>query len=193
MTAALTEEEIHRYSRQILLGAVGGEGQRALLRTCARVRGTSQALMTAAAYLAAGGTPLKWIETHPSGGFWVGVATDASAGSQSSAGEPCLSEGLLGEGGAVFAGSAPWVALGSRGGVGAVVFRGEEGCLPCFAARVSELGPPAEGAPATALGALAALLFQRLLVQRGPALGVVQQDALGGFATVSGAPCEHSR
>ena len=61
---ALREDQILRYSRQILLKDVGGRGQEALLEGGARLEGSGPAGLTAAAYLAAGGTPVTASETR---------------------------------------------------------------------------------------------------------------------------------
>jgi hypothetical protein len=55
---ALSEEQIVLYSRQILLAEVGGKGQERLGAAGVEVRGGGVAQKTAAAYLAAGGTPV---------------------------------------------------------------------------------------------------------------------------------------
>lgn len=55
---ALREDQILRYSRQILLREVGGRGQQKLLDAPVTLDGASEALDVAAAYLAASGTPL---------------------------------------------------------------------------------------------------------------------------------------
>ncbi len=55
---ALTEEQIQRYSRQILLREVGGRGQVTLLSTRVALRGEGAALATAAAYVAGSGISL---------------------------------------------------------------------------------------------------------------------------------------
>ncbi len=55
----LSEEQIHRYSRQILLGRVGGVGQQRLLALGAQAVGQGPALPMAIAYLGAGGTSVR--------------------------------------------------------------------------------------------------------------------------------------
>lgn len=64
---ALREDQILRYSRQILLREVGGRGQQKLLDAPVTLDGASDVLDVAAAYLAASGTPL--IDRQPHGGF----------------------------------------------------------------------------------------------------------------------------
>nr|WP_240462308.1 hypothetical protein [Myxococcus sp. CA023] len=56
---ALREDQILRYSRQILLREVGGRGQESLLAGTARLDGIGASGLTAAAYLAGGGTPVS--------------------------------------------------------------------------------------------------------------------------------------
>lgn len=64
---ALREDQILRYSRQILLREVGGRGQQKLLDAPVTLDGASEVLDVAAAYLAASGTPL--LDRHQHGGF----------------------------------------------------------------------------------------------------------------------------
>ena len=56
---ALREDQILRYSRQILLREVGGRGQEKLLAGGVRLKATGAAGLTAAAYVAAGGTSVE--------------------------------------------------------------------------------------------------------------------------------------
>src|SRR5262249_58137673 len=51
----LSEQQIHRYSRQILLADVGGKGQSRLLESGSQVVGDGPAAQDAAAYLAGSG------------------------------------------------------------------------------------------------------------------------------------------
>lgn len=55
----LREDQIQRYSRQILLKEVGGRGQARLLANRVRVQGAGPAFDVAVAYLAASGTPVR--------------------------------------------------------------------------------------------------------------------------------------
>ncbi|MCU0698079.1 MAG: hypothetical protein MUC96_16355 [Myxococcaceae bacterium] len=68
----LSEAQVQRYSRQILLKEVGGRGQLRLLAAPFEVAGASSALDVAVAYLAASGTPLRSPFEHH--GFVAGVA-----------------------------------------------------------------------------------------------------------------------
>lgn len=181
---ALREDQILRYSRQILLREVGGRGQEALLEGRARVDGIGASGLTATAYLAGGGTPVRGV-----GSLTLGPWAPGFLASASDVGRPAaevLAEvlpevnpdavgggggGLLAELPAAWSGEAPWVALGGDGARGGVVFRGPEGCVWCFGETVRHLGPPPDGALGVALGALGALVFQRLRLGLGPALG----------------------
>jgi hypothetical protein len=73
--SALREDQVQRYSRQILLKEVGGRGQRALLEGAFEVVGVGPALDVAVAYLAASGTPVKTQGSHA--GFLAGVLLEA--------------------------------------------------------------------------------------------------------------------
>jgi molybdopterin-synthase adenylyltransferase len=181
---ALREDQILRYSRQILLRAVGGRGQEALLNGGARVDGLGASGLTATAYLAGGGTPVTGVGTLTMGPWSPGFL-----GSAHDVGEPVAAVlerelpevnpdavgtaggGLLAELPAAWSGEGPWVALGGDGARGAVVFRGQDGCVWCFGETVRHLGTPPDGALGVALGALGALVFQRLRLGLGPSLG----------------------
>jgi molybdopterin-synthase adenylyltransferase len=180
---ALREDQILRYSRQILLKDVGGRGQEALLERGARLEGSGPAGLTAAAYLAAGGTPVEGSDTRLSRsamGFLVAeqdiglpvrqVLDRALPEVNPDAASP-REGGRIAELPASWSGDAPWVALGGDGTRAAVVFRGSQGCVWCFGETVRTLGAPPAGVLGVALGALGALVFQRLRLGLGPELG----------------------
>ncbi|MBM7117183.1 ThiF family adenylyltransferase [Archangium primigenium] len=188
---ALGEADILRYSRQILLREVGGRGQERLLAGGVRLGASGEAGLTAAAYVVAGGTPVV-PDARPlregAEGFLVPAGhTGESAADVLAAHLPGVPPGALAPGGggrlaevpAQWDGEGPWVALGGDGARGVVVFRGPEGCAACFAATVAGLGPPPGGLPGVGLGALGALILQRLLLGLGPALGARGWQAPG--------------
>lgn len=182
---ALREDQILRYSRQILLREVGGRGQESLLAGTARLDGIGASGLTAAAYLAGGGTPVSGAGSLTLGpwapGFLMGPSDVGLPVTEALAREvPALNPdaGAVGQGGglvaelpAAWSGEAPWVALGGDGMRAAVVFRSAEGCFWCFGETVRHLGSPPDGALGVAVGTLGALVFQRLRLGLGPALG----------------------
>jgi molybdopterin-synthase adenylyltransferase len=189
----LSEEQIVRFSRQLLLAQVGGTGQRALLSCGARLRGAGPAIVTAAAHLSAGGTPVK-LEEGPAQvsaqelGFALGVGALGRARARVlEAGLASL--GLRGEGPpsrlgclaalpSAAAGEPPWVAIGGSLGAAVLVHRGS-GCAGCFGATCAQLGEPPAGALAVAAGALAAWAFQRQVLGLAEPLGAVRLDEQG--------------
>jgi hypothetical protein len=68
----LTESQIQRYARHILLPEVGGVGQERLLATGVRVRGESMVVELAGDYLSAAGLQ---VDAHSGSG--LGLKTDA--------------------------------------------------------------------------------------------------------------------
>ncbi|PTL85414.1 ThiF family adenylyltransferase [Vitiosangium sp. GDMCC 1.1324] len=188
---ALREEQILRYSRQILLREVGGRGQEKLLSGGVRLKATGVAGLTAAAYVVAGGTA---VEAGPESlapgaeGFLVPaedvgrpasevlarVLPDVNADALAGHGT-----GRLAELPAAWDGEGPWVALGGDGTRGVVIFRGAGGCVGCFEATTAAWGAPPKGALGVGLGALGALILQRLLLGLGPALGACTWEAPG--------------
>ncbi|RKG76934.1 HesA/MoeB/ThiF family protein [Corallococcus terminator] len=203
---ALSEDQILRYSRQILLREVGGRGQEALLSGGARVDGLGASGLTATAYLAGGGTPVTgvggltmgpWSPGFLASAHDVGRPVDAMLAqvvpevNPDAAGTP--GGGLLAELPAAWSGEAPWVALGGDGARGAVVFRGADGCVWCFGETVRHLGTPPDGALGVALGALGALVFQRLRLGMGPSLGGRWLSAPGAVAALEPRQCSRCK
>jgi hypothetical protein len=156
---SLSEAQIQRYARQVLLGPVGGRGQEALLQAPATVRG----LAVTAAYLAAGGTP---VDTELLDGFF-----DARPSGQLNpdAAPQTPSVGLVARIPFDFPASVERAVAVGRS---AVVFR-NRGCAQCFSQTVASLE---SGAPSVALEALAALAWQRLVLGLAEPLGALRLD-----------------
>jgi hypothetical protein len=170
----MDEQQIQRYGRQILLREVGGRGQTKLLTRPVRVEGASQALDVAAAYLAAGGTAIGLPTGHAPWGFLQGTALgdynpDAAAG------------------------GAPWLVLGAKPspapGLQVVVGAASVtwGNCPACVALGAALPDPAAAEPVT-LGALAALVVQRLALDLGEPSGRLEVTA-GVPAEAAAARC----
>jgi hypothetical protein len=155
----LSEADIRRYARQILLTPVGGTGQERLLARGTLVIGHGRALEVARTYLSAGGTPTE-------GG-----------------------EGRLGACSERFEGEGPWVALGQRGTQPVVAFRGTGGCPQCFAATMKGCADPVDTASSIFQGTVAALCFQRLVLGLGAEMGLVTLDETGHARVEPGARC----
>jgi molybdopterin-synthase adenylyltransferase len=198
---ALREEQILRYSRQILLREVGGRGQERLLEGGVRLSAGGPAGLTAAAYLAAGGTAVEADATPlapGAEGFLVGAGEVGMAASEvlgrvlpevNPDSGPARGTGMLSELPATWHGEGPWVALGGDGARGAVVFRARGGCPRCFERTVAMLDAPPRGALAAGLGALGALILQRLLLGLGPVLGGRWWEAPGLLTDLPVLPC----
>jgi hypothetical protein len=202
---ALREDQILRYSRQILLREVGGRGQESLLAGGVRLEATGAAGLTAAAYLAAGGTSLQASQVPLGPGAQGFLAADGDVGAPAARVlERVLPElnpdtaqarggGRLAELPASWGGDAPWVALGGDGKRGAVLFRGPEGCVWCFGETVRTLEAPPTGVLGIALGALGALVYQRLLLGLGPQLGGRWLLAPGEIQDLEVKPCKRCK
>jgi proteasome lid subunit RPN8/RPN11 len=203
--ASLRGEQIQRYSRAILLGPVGGRGQHALLSTGVRLGAGGPALLTAAAYLAAGGTPVS----GPPGRLGpedVGFLCEASELGQPASLVVGRALGALNPDaveepsrwGALVAlpdaptGERPLVAVGSRGGCSLVWAAGAGACSACLADAVAGCGAPPTGPAAVQVGALAAVLFERLLLGLGPQLSGLEVDAEGATVARAAPPCAHA-
>jgi len=200
---SLTEDQIIRYSRQILLAQIGGRGQEKLLVCGAQLVGRGAAQATAAAYLAAGGilvraalqanakvrsdeTGLLFSRAEVGRPFALALASAAAELNPDAL--PDAVCGLLGEVPADFSGSAPWVALGWRQGRGEVVYRSERGCAECFRGQLGGLTNVPLGAQSVLVGTVGALVFQRLCLGASDDLGLVTTD---GEGELQAAPVNH--
>lgn len=177
----LSEAQIQRYSRQILLREVGGIGQVRLLSAGVELRGTGAFLEIAASYLAAGGCPVRWNGTWVEG-FDPEAARDAPVR---------LVVGAEGPSSAAVA----QVRVGWTDGAPLLAYRAADGCDLCFT-RLGEGGAAAsESTPPTGLlGTLAALIGQALLLGRLVGVGAVRVEADGTVSPVvvaRGEGCTH--
>lgn len=176
----LTEEQIVRFSRQILLQQVGGVGQARLLASTLHVRSDGPAERTCAAYVAAGGGGVKappCTEGATVPGFledWALLTTQPSGG----------------EGAVTVLTSAPSVegvpaathtiVLGAQGGEAVIVFAARDGCPACVAEATGRLeAPPAWAGELQ--GALAALVHQRFALGLEAGAGVLRMRADGSI------------
>jgi proteasome lid subunit RPN8/RPN11 len=204
--AVLSEEQVQRYSRAILLAGVGGHGQLALLATGARLTAGGPALLTAAAYLAAGGTPVQ----GPPGtlalgdaGFLVSArelglpaeATVRQALQQLNPDAVALPRrtGTLAALPLADAPARPLVAVGRRDGQWVLWAATVEACDVCLAEGVRGAEAPGAGPEAIQAGALAALLFQRLVLGFAPPLSGVRMAKDGGLEPLESPACVHGR
>jgi proteasome lid subunit RPN8/RPN11 len=201
---ALREDQVQRYSRAILLRGVGGTGQRALLQTGARLLAGGPALLTAAAYLGAGGTPVEGPPgaLHPGEeGFLVETSDigqpaaptvrrallrlNEDAASKAAAFGSLLALPDVGEA------PRPLVALGRRGGGTVLVGAGVGACGDCLAEFCQGTQAPAAGPDAVQVGALAALLFQRLVLGLAPPLSGLLVGPGGEMQALPVPDCRH--
>lgn len=182
----LTEAQILRYSRQILLKDVGGKGQERLLRSAVRVVGEGTAVQTAVSYLAAAGLGVELPERSVGAGEEGFLARKADVGSALSAVRTTISDlnpdalgglddpAVLASARAYVFDPAPAFALGFRGGLGVILWRTRAGCARCFELNRSGLSDGTADAHSVALGTLAALCVERVV------LGLGEPAATGG-------------
>jgi hypothetical protein len=196
----LTEPQIQRYARQILLREVGGRGQERLLEAKVQLIGNDAALAVAAAYLAAGGTALDCESQEALGGFLFGTTLAdfcpdsladvpsrvrvASAPEWLAGVEPA-DHGMAGE--VVNPGDVDIEVVIGGGGV---AFRSGPICETCFEAAVKSVNSPeTPDVGSVLLGTLAALCVQKSILDAAATSGVLQ---VGAFARIRSIPlkCE---
>lgn len=173
---ALTEAQIQRYGRQILLREVGGKGQARLLARPVRVEGANPATDVAIAYLAAGGSPVDG--PAPADGFLAGAALGAFNPDAPVAGPAFASLAA--------AGTTPSLPIAVIAGGDGVAFT-HGGCPACLAATAATLAPQVAPVDAVLLGSLAALVLQRLALGLEGA-GPVRLIRLSGITPTSAPP-----
>ncbi|MGO9832347.1 MAG: Mov34/MPN/PAD-1 family protein [Myxococcaceae bacterium] len=200
----LREEQVQRYSRAILLRAVGGKGQEALLQTGVRLTSGGPALLTAAAYLGAAGTPVE----GPPGplaageeGFLVEAADIGRPAAPTlrrrleqlnvdAVSTPQCFGTLVALPGRCD-GARPLVAVGQRAGRTVLWGASAEACGECLAEVVREAGAPGVGPESVQVGALAALLFQRLVLGLAPGLSGLAVGPSGAMEVLPCPDCPH--
>lgn len=183
----LDEPAIRRYSRQILLAEVGGVGQVNLRAQRFRLTGQGTALTTAAAYLAGAGCALEGAP-RPVASAEVGylIAADQVGASLSDVLDGALPPaacgdapeapiGILGEVPGDLDASGPRVAMGRlarEGSLGAVAYSASGACVDCFEVALAHLEAGLAGADAVAVGSVAALVAQHLVLDLDVGVGV---------------------
>lgn len=180
----LSEAQIRRYARHVLLRQVGGVGQERLLRSVVRVEGSGRALGVAAVYLVAGGTPVDGALDVADLDF-LGDDTLASLGPVEvpAAAEPF---GILASEAGRFLPAQAGVYVGPAG----LAFRSRLGCFHCFERLVAALEQSAPTPAAVLLGSAAALAVQRLVLDLAPTLGALALEGTH-LDPVPLPPCEH--
>jgi hypothetical protein len=186
----LTEQQIHRYSRQILVTEIGGVGQMRLLAEGLSLATGGAAVQAGAAYLAASGVAISSQGTVQRGeeGFLLSnaeIGIPRVAAMQDALGD--LNPDAVGPRGtgclaaipSAFSGPGPWVAIGGGKEQGAILYRSEQGCEDCFRETAASLDEPPDGAISILLGTLSALVCQRLCLALGSKLGGLWVDEAG--------------
>jgi molybdopterin-synthase adenylyltransferase len=187
----MREDQIVRYSRQILLRGIGGRGQERLLATSVAVGSGGAAIGTAVAYLAASGVavlPANLPVTPSETGFLI-AAADAGSSAADTLGRaiheanedamrPLRSSFWLVEAPAAIPETPlAGVLIGGTGAGAAIVFGTSE-----EDGEVLRLDAPSRPVPlelADEAGALAALIIQCWAVGIGRAAGRVEVDSHG--------------
>ena len=172
---ALTEAQIQRYSRQILLAPVGGLGQERLLACGAvRVSGSGPVFSTAAAYLAASGVATSFDGPPDEPGFLSGR------------------EGAVAELNPDAGRSAPvFGVVGRRDDTSEALHRVLVHPAAIYFSAAGQPGghpsgdePLPGGAEGVLLGSLVAGVMQRLILGLGVRRGALLRDSEGGWSHV---------
>lgn len=200
---ALTEPQILRYSRQILLKDVGGAGQERLLATEIQLAGGGRAVLTAAAYLAGGGSVISAegrVATAHDAGFLLTAeqtgedVSAAAARMNPDAGPRAATQRVALAAAPAAHPIAPGVTVGAKDAHAALLVASAEACPDCLA-RNALTTPPPEGALGVAAGTLAATLVQRLALGLEPH-GAIQLLWLSPDGTLDRGPvhrCDRCR
>lgn len=200
---ALSEDQVLRFSRQILVPEIGGQGQQTLLESGVRAMGAGPAHATAIAYLAASGCPISAAERQVVAGeegflfrrkdvgrSYEAALRDALEGAGQDGSDGSVAG--IGEMPASFSGPGPWVAMGGRAGRGEIVHRSQSGCAECFQQNVAELTRAPQ--PISVLtGTLGALVFQRLRLGLCNPLGRIRVEESGAMSEMEVLRCAGCR
>ncbi|MGE0519892.1 MAG: ThiF family adenylyltransferase [Candidatus Binatia bacterium] len=173
----LSDHQIERYSRQIILAQIGGTGQQRLLNASAAVAGDGPLAAMIARYLVGAGVGrltllgadaavlrLELTALNPDSAVVVDSAVPPGADVVAAA--ELAPESLAAMARSMRRAEVPLIGTGARGAAGWVhVAVGGRGCVVCAAGAAAALCAPALEAPlATVLGGLAAALALNLLL-----------------------------
>jgi [CysO sulfur-carrier protein]-S-L-cysteine hydrolase len=175
----LSEPQIQRYARQLLLRDVGERGQEALGAVRVLLGLDGEVASTAAAYLRAGGTEVEppsvtgavWADTPPLLGasplrpltVWASPALPEREG----------------------------IVVGARAGAQVLWSLGEGGCAACLRDATRGLGPPDRGPAGVQVGTLVALLAQRRALGIAAPLEGLEVSAAGTISARAAPACTH--
>ena len=176
----LTEAQIQRYARQLLLRDVGERGQQALGAVRVDVQLPDDVASAAAAYLRAGGTEVRLASEVP--GAWAGTAPLLESAPEHDL-EVLAAPGVPERAG---------VVVGAHGGAQVLWSIGEDGCRGCLRGVTRPLAPPAGmGTAGVQVGSLVALLAQRRALGLASALEGVEVSETGTLSTLVAPACTH--
>jgi [CysO sulfur-carrier protein]-S-L-cysteine hydrolase len=189
----LTEPQIQRYARQLLLTSVGEAGQEALGAVGVELALAGELGATAAAYLRAGGTEVALspggagpgaaeVATSREGGVWAGTAPLLEASPRRWLRMVAAPATPGGDG----------LVVGERPGAWTLWSIGDHGCTACLEAELRELAAPdVDGGSAVQLGSLVALLVQRRALGLAGPLEGVSLSPLGLLSSLPAPECPH--
>jgi len=177
----LTEPQIQRYARQVLLRDVGERGQEALGAVEVELQLDGAVAAAAATYLRAGGTPVR--STFAADGPWASTAPllsgSSAPGRLSVLAAPAIPE-------------RAGIVLGSSAGNHLLWSIAGDGCRACLRRRVAALQPPQVPAAASVqLGSVLALLVQRRALRLSAPLEGVELSRSGVLGTLIADHCTH--
>jgi len=176
----LTEPQIQRYARQVLLRDVGERGQEALGAVEVELQLGGAVAAAAATYLRAGGTR---VQAAAPAGPWAPTAPLLPASRAEGRLDVLAAPGMPEHAG---------VVVGSAAGGHVLWSISRDGCRACLRTRLAALGPLELPEPAgVQLGSVLALLVQRRALGLGAPLEGVELSRGGVLGTLDAGPCTH--
>ena len=177
----LTEPQIQRYARQVLLRDVGERGQEALGAVEVELQLDGAVAAAAATYLRAGGTHVR--AAPASEGPWAPTAALLS-GSSAAGPLHVLAAPRMPE--------RAGLVLGSTAGGHVLWSIAADGCRGCLRRMVGALAPPEVLEPASVqVGSVLAFLVQRRALGLAALLEGVELARTGVLGTLTAEPCTH--
>ena len=174
----LSEPQIQRYARQLLLRDLGERGQEALGAVRVLLGLDGEAAGAAAAYLRAGGTEVSASSDTAAWASMPPLLRTAPLRPLTVTASPELPE-------------PEGVVVGGRGGARVLWSVGADGCADCLRHATRHLGPPGHGSSGIQVGTLVALLVQRRALGVAAPMEGVEVSAAGTVSTLVVPACVH--